>query len=217
MGKLLILASLLTLYSCNNNNNSTVADPNEGIPIVDPDTSGAISLPAFEARIQARAASGDTALTDHMRLRAALTDSIPGYSSVLNSSDQFSSGAFTFTEAGKEFYNPKEDYIALTLGDYVRNPDFFRVNIRRHNLAQGVEIGGVKDEKRKVDGLRPAAAKEFFTWSSYNARKRMAWVYVGVDERWFLTVEASGQDGFLDLEQVKRWVDWGRLYAPQGM
>jgi hypothetical protein len=182
--------------------------PTQGIPVVNPDTTGAKSMQAFEAHIQARRATGDTTLTDHMRLRNALTDSIPGYTSALNSSDQFSSGNFTFTEASKEFYNASEDYIALTLGDYVRNPDFFRVNLRRHNLAQGVEIGGVKDEKRKADGLKPTAATDFFSWSSYNARKRLAWVYVGVNERYFLTVEASGQDGFLDLERVKAWVDW---------
>lgn len=207
------LLVVLSLSGCDGG--SDVQSPDQGIPVVNPDTSGSKSIQAFEAHVQARRAAGDTALIDHRRLKQALTDSIAGYTLELSESDRFASELFSFTEASKVFYTPNEDYIELTLGDYVNNPDFFRVNIQRYNLAQGVEISGVKDEKRTVQGLAPAQAQDFFTWSSYNSRQRRAWVFMGLDERYFLTLEATNQENFMDLNAVKGWVNWEKLTPPQ--
>lgn len=208
-GMLMLVMLGLFWVGCGGNG-TTVQSPGDDIPAA-PDTSGSKSLTAFEANVQARAAAGDTALADHKTLLAVLTDTIPGYKLEFRESNRFSSPLFSFSEANKVFYNAKEDYIELTLGDYLENPDFFRVNIQRYNLAQGVEISGVKDEKRKVEGLRPENAQDFFTWSSFNSRKNLSWVYIGLDERYFLTIEATGQQHFLDLTAVKGWLNWSKL------
>jgi hypothetical protein len=192
----------------------SVQAPSQEIPAVHPDTAGMKPLAGFEDRVQRRALALDTTLADHQALRMVLKNEIPGYRLESSESNRFASPLFSFAEANKVFFDAKDDYIELTLGDYVANPDFFRVNLQRYNLAQGVEIGGVKEEKRTVEGLAPSWVKEFFCWSSFNRRKQLAWVFMGMDDRYFLTIEASGQGDFLDLGKVKQWLDWDHLYKP---
>lgn len=205
------VAALVVLLGFGCNDTSNVSAPEQEIPVVDPDTTGAASLAAFERAVHLRDSIGDTALIDHLKLRAAITSTISGYNLEVDESNRFASEVIDFTEAHKVFYNANQDYLEITLGDYAHNPDFFRVNIQRHNLAQGVEISGIKDEKRTVPGLQPAAVKSFFTWSSFNKRKQIAQVYIGVNDRYFLTIEASGKADFLDMEAVKGWVTWSRI------
>ena len=149
-------------------------------------------------------------------LQRMLVADIAGYKLQINEANTFSTKAFTFSEATKVFYNAEEQYIELNAGDYVANPDFFEVNLQRYNLAQGVEVQGVIDEKRSVADFFPSEAADAFSWSSFNKRKRIAWVYIGIDYRYFITIEATGQDGFLDLEAVRSWLDWGALFAQLG-
>lgn len=201
--------ALAWMVGCGGNNTS-VQSPDDGV-LAFPDTTGGKSLAAFEAHVLARAEGTDTALADHKTLLAVLTDTIPGYKLEFRESNRFKAPLFSFTEANKVFYNSKEDYIELTLGDYWENPDFFRVNLQRFNLASGVEISGVKDEKRKVAGFEPSNVKDFFSWSSHNSRKHLSWVFLGVNERYFLTIEATGQPDFLDLAMVKGWLNWSVL------
>lgn len=205
------LAAFMVLFGIGCNDSSNVSAPEQEIPIVDPDTTGAASLKAFEQAVHLRDSIGDTALLDHNKLKAAITSTIPGYNLEVDESNRFASELFAFTEAHKVFYNANEDYLELTLGDYADNPDFFRVNIQRHNLAQGVEISGIKDEKRTIPGLQPAGSQSFFTWSSFNKRKRIAQVYIGVNDRYFLTIEASGREDFLKMEDVANWIDWSGI------
>ncbi len=207
---LVALIAILWVYGCNDG--PQVQTPDMGVTVVQPDTSHTKSLVAFEARVADRFAKNDTAIVDHQKLLHLITDSIPGYKLEVNESKTFHAPLFTFAEASKVFYNSEEDYIEFTAGDYVTNPDFFRVNIQRYNLAVGVEISGVKDEKRLDPELQPAEAKDFFVWASYNNRKHIAWVYIGIDERYFVTIEATAQDSFLDMERVKQWLDWGKLW-----
>jgi hypothetical protein len=188
-----------------------VKTPVTDAQVVQPDSSHTLSLAEFEARIQARTARRDTAVIDHGRLQALLVDSIPGYALEVDEANTFHAPLFTFAEASKVFYNGDEDYVELTAGDYVDNPDFFRVNLQRYNLAMGVNISGVQDEKRMDDGLRPAQAQQFFAWASYNSRKHVAWVFIGVDDRYFVTIEATAQAGFIAMEQVQAWLDWGQV------
>jgi hypothetical protein len=200
--------ALLTVVACNKG--PDVKTPVSDVPVVQPDTTGNISLAAFEAHVAARTPA-DTAVADHRRLLAMLTDSIAGYVLEVNEAETYHAPLFTFAEASKVFYNADQDYVELTVGDYVRNPDFFRVNIQRYNLAVGVEISGVKDEKCLDASLRPAGAKAFFAWASYNSRKRRAWFYMGINERYFVTIEATAQAGMIDAEQVKSWISCEQL------
>jgi hypothetical protein len=206
---LLLMAFLGT--ACGGNQ-PEVKDPNQDIPVVNPDTSNGKSLSAFETHVAERTAKGDTVPLDPKKLQNLLVDSIAGYKREINDASRIKTEDFNISEAMKVFYNKSEEYIELTAGDYVTDPDFFRVNLRRHNLAQGVAISGVEDEKRTVEGFAPTQAKDFFSWSSYNSRKKLAWVYIGIDERYFVTIEATAQDSFLDLARVKGWLNWKALW-----
>jgi hypothetical protein len=199
---------LLALASCNKG--PEVKNPVGDVPLVQPDSTGNISLAAFEAHVAART-SADTAVAAHQKLLEMLTDSIAGYVLEVDEAETYHTPLFTFAEASRVFYNADQDYVELTVGDYVRNPDFFRVNIQRYNLSLGVEISGVLDEKRLEPSLRPAQAREFFAWSSYNGRKGRAWFYMGLDERYFVTIEATAQTGMIDMALVQQWVNWKPL------
>lgn len=181
------------------------------------DSSNMRALPDFEARIAARAARHDTAVIGHSRLQDALPDSIAGYRKQIDEAATFHALQFTFSEASKVFYNARQDYVEFTIGDYVQNPDFFRVSLQRYNLAMGVEISGIKDEKRPafstVEGV--AAPEGDFAWASYNSRKHVAWYYIGIGDRIFVTIEATGQEGFLDRVDVEEWLDLAGLVGDE--
>jgi hypothetical protein len=204
--------SLLCMAACREPQH--VEEPSAMVPVVSPDTTNMKSLAEFDAHVAQRAPA-DTGVIGHARLQAMLTDSIAGYVREVNEAETFHAPQFTFAEASKVFYNLNGDYIELTAGDYVANPDFFRVNIQRYNLAMGVEISGVKDEKRLDAALRPAGAKDFFAWASYNNRKHLAWVFLGIDERYFVTIEATSEPGYIDVARVMEWVRWDALYAAE--
>jgi hypothetical protein len=187
--------------------------PRQEIDMPVPDTSGLKGFEGFDAAVADRENAGDTIAIDHKLLQALLTDTIPGHDLEINKSSTFKTNDFAFSEATKVFYNSEENYTELTAGDYVSNPEFFKVNIQRYNIAQDVEINGIRDKKLDVPGLRPEEASDFFTWSSYNSRKRLAWVFIGVNFRYFVTIEATNQDGFIDLERVKGWLNWKAIFA----
>jgi hypothetical protein len=207
---MLLIAVIAYLVGCNDG--PAVKTPDFTVADVQPDTSNRKSLAEFEGRIAQRFLRNDTAVIDHHKLQDLIADSITGYLLEVNEASTFHAPLFTFAEASKVFYNAHQDYIELTAGDYVCNPDFFRVNIQRYNLAMGVEISGVKDEKRLNVDFEPSAAEDFFVWASYNSRKHLAWVFIGIDERYFVTVEATAQDGFIDMKRLQDWLRWESLF-----
>ena len=209
-GAFLIMACLV--FSCGETKPDVKLPAPLEVPEVNPDTSGGKSTADFEAHVKARIEKGDTIAIAHEKLQNMLIDSIAGYQLEINKASTFETRLFTFSEASKVFYNDEEQYIELTAGDYVANPDFFRVNLQRYNLAQGVEISGMEDRKVADAGFAPNQAKDFFAWSAYNSRKRQAWIYIGIDERYFVTIEATDQADFLDIEKVKSWLNWNALY-----
>lgn len=185
--------------------------PESLISEVNPDTSYTKSMEAFEAYIDGRAQRGDTHAISHENLQAMITDSIRGYVLDIDKASTFKTKRMTFSEATKVFYNGENEYVEIIAGDYVANPDFFRANIRTYNLAQGVEVDDVTDAKRMVPDFYPDTVEDFFSWSSYNGKKRVARAYFGMDYRFFVTVEATDQDSFLDLNRVKEWLEWNLL------
>ncbi len=209
---LAILMVFGTLSSSGCKEGPSVKTPETDLTEVQPDTTNAKSLTDFEAHIAQRSAQNDTAIIDHRKLQSLLIDSIAGYLLEVNEASTFHAPLFTFAEASKVFYNDDQDYIELTAGDYIRNPDFFRVNIQRYNLAMGVEIAGVRDEKRLDEAFKPTAARDFFVWASFNSRKHLAWVFIGIDERYFVTIEATAQPGYLDMLRVQSWIKWDAIF-----
>lgn len=207
---ILMVIGILLGASCKEG--PSVKTPETDLTEVNPDTTNAKSLADFEAHIALRSAQNDTAIIDHHKLQAMLIDSIAGYVLEVNEASTFQAPLFSFAEASKVFYNENQDYVELTAGDYIRNPDFFRVNIQRYNLAMGVEIAGVRDEKRLEEAFKPAAARDFFVWASYNSRKHLAWVFIGIDERYFVTIEATAQPSYLDMARVQSWIKWDAIF-----
>ncbi|MEM7041034.1 MAG: hypothetical protein AAF570_28985 [Bacteroidota bacterium] len=208
------MAALMGCIGCGGaGDDGRIKIPKSSLPEeIHPDTSYTRDMEAFEAYIKDRFRRGDTAAVDHEKLAAILPDAISGYKLDIDKAATFETNAFTFSEATRVFYDPDENYIEFIAGDYVSNPDFFRVNLQRYNLAQGIEVNGVTDKKRYIADLFPKNAEEFFTWSTYNKEKRIARVFFGLDYRYFITLEAVNQNGFLDMKMVRDWIDWQALY-----
>lgn len=165
----------------------------------------------FEAEIAARMAAADTVAIAHERLERVFPEQIAGYAVDVDKASTFATNRFAFSEAIRVFYDEREEYIELIIGDYVADPDFFRANLQRYNEAGGREIDGVIEEKISGANWTPAWASDFFAWRLYNRPRRLARFYVGIDRRYFLTVEASGRDAPLAVEEIRNWVDWGAL------
>jgi hypothetical protein len=178
---------------------------------VRPDTTGSASLAHFRSVVATRTASGDSSLVSADRLLGLLTDTIAGYSLDISLADTLETPLATLIEAKRVFYNSQEAFVELIAGDYLRDPGFMEVNLLRYNLAQAVEVEGITDVKRVAPGLLPEGIPNCFSWSSYNKVQRLARVYIGVDYRYFLTIEATAQDGQLDLAKVVSWLNWKPL------
>lgn len=203
------LAIVLGLFACGEA--PAVEEPASRLDHVAPDTTGKASLAHFRKAIADRKAQGDTSLMDKTRLLNILTDSIPGYALEISLADTLETPLATLVEAKRVFYDDREAIIELIAGDYVRDPGFMEVNLLRFNLAQGVEVEGVTDVKCDAPGLLPAGVPNSFCWSSFNKVQRVARIYIGVDYRYFITMEATMQDAPLDLAKAARWLNWKSL------
>ena len=177
-----------------------------------PDTTGSASLTHCRETIARRKTDGDTALVSAARLLDVLTDTIVGYDLDISLADTLETPLATLIEAKRVFYNADEAFVELIAGDYSRDPGFMEVNLLRYNLAQGVEVEGVTDIKRRAPGLTPPGIPNSFCWSSFNKVQRIARVYIGVDYRYFFTIEATMQDAQLDLGKVAGWLDWEAMF-----
>jgi hypothetical protein len=186
--------------------------PVSRLDAVIPDTSGSASLNHYRATIAQRKSDGDTALISAERLLGVLTDTITGYKLDISLADTLETPLATLIEAKRVFYNGDEAFVELIAGDYVRDPGLMEINLLRYNLAQGVEVEGVTDLKRTASGLTPPGVPNSFCWSSFNKVQRIARIYIGVDYRYFFTIEATMQDAQLDLGKVAGWLNWKSMY-----
>ena len=212
-GTLLAGLIITALSSCGESVVRQVEIPTSTLTEELPDTSGQKDPKKFAEAIKIRERQGDTIAIDHEKLENLLPNTIAEYTLDISKSSTFETRNYTFSEATKVFYNREEDYIEFIAGDYVADPDFFKVNLQRYNLAQGVEIEGIREEKRIVSGLVPGNVQDYFTWSLYNSQQKIARVYLGIDYRYFVTIEATGLDDFLDLEKVKSWLKWSEVFG----
>jgi hypothetical protein len=203
----------LLLNSCGPGSGA-LTEPSNPTDGVKADTTGMRPELDFAAAIEARRASGDSTLADVQRMRRVLTDSIPGYRMEIDIADTLKMPLTSITEAKRVFYNKAGGYIELALTDYVQDPAFMQLSLHRHNLAQSVEVQGIIEARKQAPGFLPALAKDAYTWSSWNKARQSAFVYVGVDYRYFLSVEATPHEGFLDLAQVGKWLHWEALLQP---
>ena len=168
-----------------------------------------IPLESFSEVWERRVANGDTVAISHDILKKCITSTIDGYVLESDQATTFTTQNFTFSEASKVFYNQEEDFIEVVAGDYVANPDFIEVQLRRFNLAQDVEIQGVTD--RKVDLTPVGEAGQFFAWASYNPVKQLALVNVGVNYRYIISISMTGAKGIPENETIERWLNLSEL------
>lgn len=186
--------------------------PASRLDSIRPDTSGSASLAHFRMTTAQRSAAGDSTLMSADRLLGALTDSIPGYTLDISLADTLETSLATLTEAKRLFLNAQEASVQLLAGDYGRDPSFMEINLLRYNLAQGVEVGGVTDVKCNASDLLSEGVPNSFCWSSFNKVARTAHIYISVDYRYFIMIEATRQDKPLDPKQVASWLNWKSLY-----
>ena len=194
----------LILVGCGASEVEKVDDPNDTLVTYEPDTTGMIPLESFSEVRDRRVASGDTVAISHKILQKCITGEIDGYILESDQATTFTTQNFTFSEASKVFYNQEEDFIEVVAGDYVANPDFIEVQLRRFNLAQDVEIQGVTD--RKLPLTTVGEAGQFFAWGSYNPVKQLALVNVGVNYRYIISISMTGATGIPDKETIEKWL-----------
>jgi hypothetical protein len=175
------------------------------------DTSNQKESVDFEQFVADRKQRGDTIAIPHERLAAMLPDIIPGYQLDIDKAATFETNRFTFSEATRVFYNDKNEYIEFIAGDYVDDPDFFKVNLLRYNLAQDITIVGVKEKKEIGAGIRPKDAVDFFAWSLFNDNRGLYRLYLGLDYRYFVTIEVSGLAKRPPIEDFGRMLVWEKL------
>lgn len=197
---MLLLGSIL--IGCGDANIREVKAPD---PVsYEPDTTGGLDMEMFEQTKIQRAKSGDTIAIAHEILLAVLPDSIAGFKLETDKAATFVTQNFTFSEASRVFYNEQEHYIELVAGDYIANPDFIEVMLRRYNLAQDVEIQGLRDIKMNLD---PVGLKEhFFAWGSHNVARRTAHINVGVDFRYVISLSMTDVDALPSNGQIQGWL-----------
>lgn len=203
------MALVLGLLACGEA--PAVQEPASRLANISPDTTGTASVAHFKQVMADRKAQGDTALMSKTRLLGILTDTIPGYALEISLADTLETPLATLVEAKRVFYSDEEAIIELIAGDYVRDPGFMEVNLLRFNLAQGVEVEGVTDVKCDAPGLLPVGVPNSFCWSSFNKVQRVARIYIGVDYRYFITIEATMQDAPLNLAKTAGWLNWKSL------
>lgn len=212
----LVLALSLCLGGCGDASEEQLQAPEfepDGYPIKveAPDTSRKKDTADFEQFVEERKQSGDTVAIPHQRLANMLPNLIPGYELDIDKAATFETNRFTFSEATRVFYNDKNEYIEFIAGDYVDDPDFFRVNLLRYNLAQDVTIVGVKEKKEIASRLSPRGAKDFFVWSLFNDNRGLYRLYIGMNYRYFVTIEVSGLASRPPVEEYGAKLDWGKL------
>lgn len=205
------ITCILWLNSCGDATIEQVPVDESADTLLVVDTLIAGDTATFGSAVRARLQAGDTVAVDHKRLDAVLTHAIPGYQLELNKSASFETNEFAFSEAMRLFYDEAGGYIELTLGDYVANPEFIGEMLARYRAIGEASADSEMREVRVAPEIVPADGGDFFTWSSYNEELRIARVYMGLDYRYFATIEARGHRGFLDLQKVKDWLDWDAL------
>lgn len=212
IGFALALAFIFVIAGCGDASVEQINTTDAGIIIEEPDTAHQKDTADFETFIAERKQRGDTVAIPHQRLADMLPDFIPGYELDVDKAATFETNRFTFSEATRVFYNDNNEYIEFIAGDYVDDPDFFRVNLLRYNLARNVTIVGVKEKKETGTGIRPNQARDFFSWSLFNDNRGLYRLYVGVDYRYFVTIEVSGLAGRPPAEEFGAQLDWGQFH-----
>lgn len=208
LGVLLPICLLLTAWGCGGGDFGQVETPKDKALSFEPDTSRSISLERLEEWRDKRAAAGDTFAVAPGVLDAALTKSIPGYELEIDEAETFETQSFTFSEATKVFYDAKGDYVELIAGDYVANPEFFEVALQRFNLAQDVELDGLRDKKLPYE----CSGGQFcFAWESYSSPRRLAQANFVIGFRFFVSVSSTGREGFIPMEELMGWMDLSAL------
>lgn len=200
----------LVAMGCGSGEYAEVEEPTQEIPEMVIDTLPADIFAAFDTLVGRRMAAGDTVAIDPERLRNLVPDSLSGYIREVDRAERFVTRTFTFSEGTKVFFEEDgNDYIEFIAGDYVANPDFFEVVLQRYQLANGYEIDGVTDQKLELEG--PDRAEAFIGWETYNQNRQLAQIHFTYDYRFFVSVSATGQETFLNPDQVMGWVNWAEL------
>lgn len=148
-----------------------------------------LDLKDFHAARVARETRGDTHLLPHTRLIRSLPEKVAGYQLEIEDSATFTARRFSWGEAARVFYNEEEDYVEISVADYIHDPLFFETVLERHRLANGLIVDGVKEDRLPTmeNGMQ-------FSWKSYTEPARVARAFMGIDYRYFVTIEATGQE-----------------------
>lgn len=161
-------------------------------------------LSAFQAEVRERFASGDTIPVAHEKLELLLPDKIEGYTLDKRESDRFDTGEYAFSEATFVFYNDNNEYLEITLADYIADTLFFINPLNRYALIGTAQWGsGTARPLSAKDNLPPNA----FGWVSHTPSNQMARAFVGIGYRYALNIEVAGQSDFALAEKVLGMVD----------
>lgn len=155
-------------------------------------------LSHFKQRVSERFAAGDTIPLEAKKLAKLLPAGIEDYSLDISQAQKFVTRDFAFSEATNVFYDDRSEYLEITLSDYIGDTLFFESPLRRYNLLGGPEFGPEKAEKL-TEGLGPNG----FGWVSFDKSRGLATLFLGIDYRYALHIEATGQANWDRVRAVR--------------
>lgn len=158
----------------------------------EPDLSG------FRARVSLRYSQGDTVPVSRADLEQLLPEEWDGYNLEIRDGGKFRTKEYAFSEATYVFYNDQNEYLEITLADYVADTLFFENPLRRYYLIGGPEFGNETVSKLEI----PHPEWNAFGWIAYHPGTRNATLFMGLDYRFSLNIEATGQTGTQGVEEV---------------
>lgn len=183
------ICGVFLLVSCKNDSHLDAS----GLKIphyeVGSDTFKAPDLSGFRARVSERFAIGDTVPVSREKLEKLLPEEIEGYTLEIREGGKFNTKEYAFSEATYVFYNEGNEYLEITLADYVADTLFFENPLRRYHLIGGPEFGN--EEVKKLEP--PTPGMDGFGWVSYHAPSQAARLFFGLNYRYALNIEATGQ------------------------
>lgn len=165
-------------------------------------------LSAFRTAVSKRYAHGDTVPVAREELEQLLPEEWEGYSLEIRDGGKFRTKEYAFSEATYVFYNDQNEYLEITLADYVSDTLFFENPLRRYHLIGGPDFGNETVTKLEV----PHPEWNAFGWIAYHPVTHVATLFMGLEYRFALNIEATGQVGTQLVDEVFTRIPIENLY-----
>ncbi|MDJ1468723.1 hypothetical protein QNI19_21775 [Cytophagaceae bacterium DM2B3-1] len=168
---------------------------------------GSLNPPVWEQSISkeraARVKRGDTMALPGKELLRLLPNCIASYQPSGTSGSSLISLMGSKYRVAEQTYKKDKKTLKVSITDY--NGAYTLYNVATATFASGVAI----DNNEQI--VRPIAlpSKEAKGWETFDKQSNKATVFVGIGERFLITIEATDQPNPQDLEKIVEGLDLG--------